>query len=224
MNLSNGTRTRLLGILGLAGATLAAAPGAARADEVFFAGSTAGAFNAGTPGATSTLLTLVFRNATFAGTTSNGFLGIGAAPMAGPGGANFNNLGSFTLGPDGGAFIGNTFTLQVTFTAPPGITGGNSATFTAVIVGSVGADNTGGVLVNFDNTPRTFAFGSGATSGTFTFSVNDVSVTSGKEVSVTGQILSATQTTIPEPASMTLLATGLAGLGGLAGRRRRRAA
>src|SRR5690242_8784661 len=125
------------------------------ADEVFIAGFTNGCFGAAcAPGATATSGGLTFSNSTFSGTTANGFRGLGG--NANPG-SNFNNLGSLSLSTAPQTY--NTpFTLQVTFTAPQGISGSNTATFVATITGTVRSDNTGGVFVDFNNTPLLFTF------------------------------------------------------------------
>lgn len=178
------------------------AQGEVRADEITISGSTTGVVS-GVP-------QLTFTGNTFTGTTA-----LGTGSLSGS-----NSLGSFFLSTAPTQALAGTFTLNVTFTAPAGIAGGQGSTFTAQITGSVSPNiDQGGVLVHFNNPTQTFTFSDGATTGSFTLTLADVFVQTGRSAQLTAGF-TGQQTTIPEPATMVLLGTGLAGIA--AGARRRR--
>ncbi|MCA1616691.1 MAG: PEP-CTERM sorting domain-containing protein [Acidobacteria bacterium] len=211
----------------------------ARADEVFISGYSNGCFGAAcvppntSATQTASLLGLTYVNSTFSGTTASGFLGFGGNPTTPPA-QSVDNFGSFSLAGSLATYDGNSFTLRVTFTNPEGINGSNTTLFTATLVGTVTSATNGGVFINFDNTPILFTFNDtncGATTipgqqttcgtGSFTLTVNDLAINPGQNASITGFINNAQQSTVPEPATMILLGTGLAGVAARARRRRK---
>lgn len=210
----------------------------AAADEIYFSGFTNGAFN-GTPSGNSayqstSLLGLAYGNAIFSGTSAAGFLSIGANGQPVPGSQNVNNLGSFTLSTTPATYDGNNFTLLVTFSDPNGINGGNTSLFTAALTGTVASQSNGGVFIDFNNTPILFTFSDtncGETTiagqqttcgnGSFNFFVNDVSISPGQTLALSGTITGAQQSTVPEPGTLLLMGSGISSLAAYVRRRKK---
>ena len=178
----------------------------ARADEVTISGSTTGTVS-GVP-----QLTFAGNNF-FTGTTS---LGVGSL-------SGSNNLGTFFLSTAPSQLVSGSFTLNITFTAPVGINGGQGTTYTATVTGSVSPNqNQGGVNVHFNSPTQTFTFSNANGTGSFTLTLADLFVQSGRSAEITAGI-TGQQSTVPEPLTMLLFGTGLAGVAAKVRRRRKTA-
>ena len=205
----NKTILKNLTLAGVAALCLTVGSTAMQAAEITVAGSTTGSIGGSPVGCAETFQGLAFACSSFTTTTVGGFAAVG-----GVGGGN-NNLGSVMLSTSTFTYSAVPFSLKVMFTAPSGIVAGNPATYSAVVSGAVNSTNNGGVFIDFNNTPQLFSFHNATSSGTFSLSLNDVSINPGQTVTLTGNILgqAAAGDQTPEPASMALMGLGLVAVG-----------
>jgi hypothetical protein len=188
----------------------------ASAQEVQFKGSTTGCFYvASSAPCTSYSSSTSWNFLTFNGGAFNSYTN--NSTLAFPGATN--SLGTFTLGSTPQEYYNLAFVLNVAFQLPTLVANPN-AIYTAALYGYV-SNKDGGVHIDFDNTVQSFAFDGPDYQGEFVMRVNDTFVLLNEGTAEIPGDLMVTVVT-PEPATIALFATGLAGLIPAVRRRRRK--